>query len=391
MRLRPGRVDSGVGEAGREPVLKVLQLSCDPSVRIDATDESGALASRSRSRSPGGALVSVVIPVYNGAAFVRETIDAVLAQDYAEIEIIAVDDGSADTSRAVLDSYGEKVTVIRQANGGSARARNAGFARSRGEFVLFLDHDDVPPAHKVSRQVELLQRHPEDEIVISDGREIEGDAIVDAHLVHPEIVSRMTTGEEDGVHLELYQGLLGQQPFKTLSQCLIRRRTFERVGAFNEDPRVAADHEWFLRHAGNGGAVRFHADALLRKRSHDASDSGPQARRAVRYAGLLLHSLVAYRPSRATRQSSGVESAIRRTAWKLAWLCLVHAMGSPGPERSFALGTLTAARERLPDHAGLRWAEAWLNRGDNSPVTGGLLRAALKWKRRFMGVRSVVR
>jgi glycosyltransferase involved in cell wall biosynthesis len=88
-------------------------------------------------------LVSVIIPNYNYAAFVGEAIESALALDWPSVEVIVVDDGSTDESRAVIARYADRVTVIHQPNGGQVAACNAGFARSRGDVVIFLDSDDL--------------------------------------------------------------------------------------------------------------------------------------------------------------------------------------------------------------------------------------------------------
>jgi hypothetical protein len=88
-------------------------------------------------------LVSVIIDNFNYARFLRAAIDSALAQSYAQVEIIVVDDGSTDNSRDVISSYGDKVAGIFKSNGGHASAFNAGFRASRGSIVMFLDADDA--------------------------------------------------------------------------------------------------------------------------------------------------------------------------------------------------------------------------------------------------------
>jgi glycosyltransferase involved in cell wall biosynthesis len=101
-------------------------------------------------------LVSVVIPVYNGAKFLGAAIESVLAQTYQPIELIIVDDGSTDDSPELIDSYGSRVVAVRQKNGGVGRARNAGILSARGDFVAFLDQDDWWMSDKVEKQVRVF-------------------------------------------------------------------------------------------------------------------------------------------------------------------------------------------------------------------------------------------
>ena len=106
------------------------------------------------------ALVSVVIPVYNSEAFVADALDSVFAQDYEPFEVIAVDDGSSDGGAAIVQSY-PALRYIHQENSGPSAARNVGVDAARGEFIAFVDADDVVPPTKLSVQVGYLLDHPD--------------------------------------------------------------------------------------------------------------------------------------------------------------------------------------------------------------------------------------
>ncbi len=100
-------------------------------------------------------LVSIVINNFNYARFVGAAIDSALAQSYAPVEVLAVDDGSTDNSREVISSYGDSVSAIFKPNGGQASALNAGFDASRGEIVIFLDADDLLLPEAVAETVQI--------------------------------------------------------------------------------------------------------------------------------------------------------------------------------------------------------------------------------------------
>jgi len=106
-------------------------------------------------------LVSVIMPVYNAAAWLQRAVDSVLTQSHARLELIAVDDASSDLSPAMLDAYAAadaRVRVLRQAcNGGVAAARNAGIAAACGDYVAFLDADDWWHPAKLERQVASMR------------------------------------------------------------------------------------------------------------------------------------------------------------------------------------------------------------------------------------------
>jgi len=103
---------------------------------------SSSVTATAPSLQSGHALVSIVIPNYNYARYLRIAIDSALAQTYSPVEVIVVDDGSTDDSRAIIESYSERIIPILKANGGHGSALNAGYAASRGEIMIFLDADD---------------------------------------------------------------------------------------------------------------------------------------------------------------------------------------------------------------------------------------------------------
>jgi len=104
--------------------------------------------------------VSVVIPCYNAARFLRETLASALNQTCRPLEIIVVDDGSTDDSAAIAESFGPPVRVIRQANQGESVARNVGIAAARGDYLQFLDADDLLDREAIRRKAEALRDVP---------------------------------------------------------------------------------------------------------------------------------------------------------------------------------------------------------------------------------------
>lgn len=120
--------------------------------------------------------ISVIIPAYNCEKTIERCIDSLLCQHGAELEIIAVNDGSSDRTLSKLNAYGEKIKVISIPNSGVAGARNAGLAHAEGEFLLFLDSDDFFRENAIRRLVEAQQMHDADivhfryEYVYPDGR-----------------------------------------------------------------------------------------------------------------------------------------------------------------------------------------------------------------------------
>ena len=102
--------------------------------------------------------VSVIIPVYNTAEYLREALDSVLGQTLKDIEIIAVNDGSTDGSDAILQEYSDRITVISKQNAGQAAARNDALRIARGEFIFFMDSDDMIRPETLERCLDLCRR-----------------------------------------------------------------------------------------------------------------------------------------------------------------------------------------------------------------------------------------
>src|SRR5687767_8592890 len=204
-----------------------------------------------------GRLVSVVIPAFNEEAFIAAAIDSVLAQSYSPIECLVVDDGSTDATARVVDSFEGAVGLLHQANRGEPAARNAGIRASRGEFIAFLDADDLWHPDKLVRQIELLASRPQ---IAAAYCAVE---IVDAELNH---VGFLPVPKADAA---LRNTLLLEHPFVPGfgSTGVVRREVFEEVGLFDEHLRIGADREFICRVASRF-PVEGIADPLVRYRRH---------------------------------------------------------------------------------------------------------------------------
>ena len=194
--------------------------------------------------------VSVIIPVCNGASFIRDARDSIAAQQYPDIEVIVVDDGSTDGTAAIVDEPGFATRVIRQPNAGPAAARNRGIEAARADVLAFLDADDLWPAGKLARQVEYLVREPELDVVLGRIKYVAVDG-----AAMPAIPF------EDADEQTLTSVLLGSGVF--------RRRAFDRVGLFDENLRFSEDHDWFLRARELKVRMRILPEVTLVYRLHD--------------------------------------------------------------------------------------------------------------------------
>lgn len=197
--------------------------------------------------------VSVIIPIYNGAHFLDEALDSVLAQDYAGVvDILVVDDGSTDSGPAIVTA--RNITLLRQENAGAGAARNTGVAASRGELVAFLDQDDVWFPSKLRQQVELLVAHPDSICLAQQAYFLESGAPVPPWFLRPELLASDHAG--------------------WAPSCLITSRTtLERVGRFDEQLRHGSDVDWFSRASRMGVPVHMPEETLVRRRLHRMNDS----------------------------------------------------------------------------------------------------------------------
>ncbi len=195
-------------------------------------------------------LISVVIPVYNGAAFLPHAAASVMAQRYPAIELVVVDDGSSDDLSAAVAGLPWPVRFVRQENAGAAAARNHGIRVATGDFFAFLDVDDVLPAATLERLMERMTLEPNADVVMGRVQ-----------------LSRFTTFEDPGEFIgsptETFRFSLGAG--------LFRRRALERIGLFDETLRYGEDSDWFNRAREHGLHVRDIDEVTLVARRHGAN------------------------------------------------------------------------------------------------------------------------
>jgi glycosyltransferase involved in cell wall biosynthesis len=210
--------------------------------------------------------VSVVIPVYNGQAFIGRAIDSVLRQSHPAREIIVVNDGSVDATLAVLQGYGERVTVITTPNRGVSSARNTGIAACTSRFIAFLDADDEWVDTKLACQLAWLAAHPAAGLCCCDYLVDDGGPRR-SHFTHVQKETGCPVGDWGGQGLSF----LAQVNFVgTASAVLVERSLLETVGVFDSRYRQAEDYDLWLRCA-LASEIAVTPDILLRKVAHGAN------------------------------------------------------------------------------------------------------------------------
>ncbi len=177
---------------------------------------------------PPEPLLSVVIPAFDAELHLAEAIESVLRQGERDLEILVVDDGSTDGTAGVARSFGSPVRVISQESHGAGHARNAGVREARGEYVAFLDHDDVWEADKLEHQLAALAADPGLDLVFGHMRQFRSPEIP------APVAARIHCPPEP--QAALLPGTL-----------LVRLETFRRVGEFGESSQASEFLEWLLR------------------------------------------------------------------------------------------------------------------------------------------------
>jgi len=178
--------------------------------------------------------ISVIIPTYNRAKYIARAIDSVLCQTFRDKEIIVVDDGSTDETPSILASYKDKIRVLNQINSGVSAARNRGIVKSKGQYLAFLDSDDVWTPDKLEVQAAVLDTNPDVGIVYGKL------AIVDDQGNRKGTKPEEATGSN---FVELLS-IGGDLP---TSSVMVRRECFERAGYFDETMDMMEDFEMWVR------------------------------------------------------------------------------------------------------------------------------------------------
>jgi glycosyltransferase involved in cell wall biosynthesis len=197
-----------------------------------------------------------VIPVYNGANYLREAIDSALAQTYRDVEVLVVNDGSTDGGRTeeIARSYGERIRYVAQANGGVASALNTGIREMTGAYLSWLSHDDVYLPTKVAAQVARLSSAPDGAVLFGDYEIIDASGRV--------IGSRRYHGTTAAIRVEL----VTDDPVHGCAT-LVPRRSLDVVGPFDVGLRTSQDYDLWFRLAGRFPFVHV-PEILLRSRIH---------------------------------------------------------------------------------------------------------------------------
>lgn len=248
-------------------------------------------------------LVSIIIPCYNGEAYVAEAIQSALDQTWPRVEVIVIDDGSTDGSLEVIRSFGDQIRWEAGPNRGGCAARNRGSELANGEFVQFLDADDLLDADKLEWQLGLPAK--------------------DRHLV---VCDRVDFNLESGEKREVRLPFDNDEPFRSVLRCerlgtsapLHRRKWLLEVGGFDRSLPCAQEYDLHLRLAANGVRFIHHPRVAWTARIRDGSVSSSWGRVLQQHPAIFerLYDIVdsAWEESEKTRVLRWISEAAMRSA-----------------------------------------------------------------------------
>jgi glycosyltransferase involved in cell wall biosynthesis len=200
-------------------------------------------------------LISCIVPVFNGERYLSETLDSIVAQTHRPLEIVVVNDGSTDDTASVAANYREEMRYLWQPRAGPAAARNRGLRAAQGEFIAFLDADDLWHPKKLERQLVRFEARPELDYCVTHCQ----------NFWVPELKHEQEKFRDHRVSKPL-PGYVTQSLFA-------RRKLFETVGPFNAALKHGDSTEWFLRATEHKAIGELLPDVLLYRRLHQNNRS----------------------------------------------------------------------------------------------------------------------
>jgi glycosyltransferase involved in cell wall biosynthesis len=216
-------------------------------------------------------LVTAIIPVFNGEKYLREAVDSIRRQRHPRLEIVVVDDGSADGSAALAEGLGSPVRLVRQPHRGLAAAHNRGVAAAAGDLIAFLDCDDVWTEEKLSVQLALLREHPGIDIVLG----------------HTRRMWMAPSGEEGTPTRHVSEPVLAL----ALGAALVRRPVLDAVGPFDETITHSDDWDWFMRAREAGVRLVVHPEVTVLYRRHGENMTNQVEASRLSFAKMLQKSI----------------------------------------------------------------------------------------------------
>ena len=238
--------------------------------------------------------ISAVIPTYNNAAYIAEAVESILAQTHPVDEIIVVDDGSSDNTEALIEAITKKtgkLAYIKQANQGPSSARNTGIEAASGDWIAFLDADDLWTVDKIAQQIAALDSEPSLKLIAADMSEMDqgGKTIVASVLAKHQLLEQFKTLAGSAVPRAM--AALLTKNFIPTGTVLVERACLIAAGGFNTDIRFGEDLELWAKIAADH-PITCLPQVLMQRRQHGnnaTQSTGPMLEGLVDVAQSLRH------------------------------------------------------------------------------------------------------
>ena len=229
--------------------------------------------------------VSIITPLYNGERYIAEAIESALKQTFDDFELLIVNDGSTDSSREIVEHYLDdpRVRYFEKENGGVASARNFALQKAKGEWIGFLDQDDMWLPHKLEQQIDYINKNPEISLLHSPQIYVDSDGCTIHH--YPKDFVKKISGF---CFKELFEG----NKIAVLS-VLVKKESLDQIGGFSVENSRADDYQVWLE-ISYCSQLGFTEDALVKYRVHDSNESHNHLKMELAELGVINHFLNKY-------------------------------------------------------------------------------------------------
>lgn len=254
--------------------------------------------------------VSIIIPCYNNGHYVAEAIQSALSQTYKDIEVIVVNDGSTDHSDVEITKFSDQIIYLNQANSGACVARNNGLERASGDFIKFLDADDILEPDCL--QAQMAHTHNSDAVIFGDCILLHEDGTLEYHPSHTER-SGMQPGDRATLATFVDAPVL-------ISTTLYRRNQLDKFGGFNPVVRRGQEHELHLRLYTGGVEFEYRPQICFQYRQHFSSSRISVSSRKVSHFRILenfLELIYIVREGNRSLDWDTNKQILGRSAWRI--------------------------------------------------------------------------
>ncbi|WP_418647171.1 glycosyltransferase family 2 protein [Thauera butanivorans] len=303
-----------------------MELLTTPSTGPTESVSSKRESRKNDTNASTQALVSVVIPAYNCANYLRRSIESALGQTHPFVECIVVNDGSTDDTENVAMSYGPRIKLINRPNGGASAARNTGIDSASGEFIAFLDADDYWHPSKIEKQIRLMSTYP-DVVLVSTGftHHVSSEAEV------MERIGSQAATPYDAAFAEIHHDFLPlfRDPYLGTPTVLVRTDRAREIGGFDVTLPIAEDIDFYFKVCKHRSYARINQPlTIIQQRPGSLSFTQPGYRLNLE----VLNRLEAAYPEFAAAHSDEFRQQRLRIYESWAARCIIAGRGSQARE-----------------------------------------------------------